>query len=92
MQPEATLKLKVSITELPTSIDTEAMKEPDKTLGVLAFYNMPRSGEHFAHRDEDGVISGYTVLNVYHFTAQADMDDGAIGMIQVVKTGEAPAT
>lgn len=88
MQPEATLPFKVMITETPASGYEEAVKDSDKLLGIRSFYSVPRSGEHFADETEEGVLTGFTVVNVYHYTAEANAGNETVGMIQVIKTVE----
>ena len=92
MQPEATLPFRVTITELPTGSSSyeETINGEDRLLEVRNFYNVPRCGECFVEKSEDGTLKGYTVQNVYHYTAKTNMDDGTVGSIQVAKTAEEP--
>ena len=87
MQQGVALKFKVTVTDMsdPESVDiSEAIKNEDKSLGVLTFFCVPRVGEMFAHADDEGNLVGYRVINVYHYTEETNSSNGTIGLIQAV--------
>ena len=82
MKPELALKFSVLIDER-TGDPEKDLTNSGKALGHLTFYSVPRAGEKFLVKAEDGGTIGYIVKSVSHYTHEMNVEDEAIGQIIV---------